>query len=91
MSKTANINIRIEPELKKEVESTLNDLGMNLAEAITIYLKQIVMTDSIPFIIQKPKLNKETIKAIKEAQNGINLSKSYTDLNEIWEDLEKEE
>ena len=91
MSKTANINIRIEPELKKEVESTLNDLGMNLAEAITIYLKQIVLTDSIPFVIQKPKLNKETIKAIEEAQNGINLSKGYTDLNEMWEDLEKED
>ena len=91
MSKTANINIRIEPELKKEVETTLNDLGMNLAEAITIYLKQIVLTDSIPFVIQKPKLNKETIKAIEEAQNGINLSKGYTDLNEMWEDLEKED
>ena len=91
MSKTANINIRIEPELKKEVESTLNDLGMNLAEAITIYLKQIVLTDSIPFVIQKPKLNKETIKAIEEAQTGINLSKGYTDLNEMWEDLEKED
>ena len=91
MSKTANINIRIEPELKKEVESTLNDLGMNLAEAITIYLKQIVMTDSIPFVVRKPKFNKETIKAIEEAQNGINLSKGYTDLNEMWEDLEKED
>ena len=47
IEKTANINIPIEPELKKEVKSTLNDLGMNLVEAITIYLKQIVMTDSI--------------------------------------------
>ena len=25
------INIRIEPELKKNVEETLNDLGMNIA------------------------------------------------------------
>lgn len=91
MAKTDNINVRIEPELKKEVETTLNDLGMNLAEAITIYLKQIVLTDSIPFVIQKPKLNKETIKAIEEAEKGINLSKGYTDLDEMWEDLEKED
>lgn len=91
MAKTDNINIRVEPELKKEVETTLNDLGMNLAEAITVYLKQIVLTESIPFVIGKPKLNKETIEAIEEAQIGINLSKGYKDLDEMWEDLEKED
>lgn len=91
MAKTDNINVRIEPELKKEVETTLNDLGMNLAEAITIYLKQIVLTESIPFVIKKPNLNQETIKAIEEAEKGINLSKGYTDLDEMWEDLEKED
>lgn len=42
---------------------------------MTIFLKQVVLTDSISFIIRKPKLNAETIKAIKEAKKGINLSK----------------
>ena len=91
MAKTDILNIRIEPELKKQVEATLNDLGMNIAEAVTIFLKQVVMTDSIPFIIKKPRLNVETIKAMEEAKKGINLSKEYTDLNEMWKDLEKEE
>ena len=91
MAKTDMLNIRIEPELKKQDESTLNDLGMNIAEAVTIFLKQVVLTDSIPFMIRKPKLNAETIKTMEEAQKGINLSKEYTNLNEMWEDLEKEE
>lgn len=91
MAKTDILNIRIEPELKKQVETTLNDLGMNIAEAVTIFLKQVVLTDSIPFIIKKPKLNTETIRTIEEAKKGINLSKPYTDLNEMWNDLEKEE
>ena len=30
MAKTDTLNIRIEPELKKEVEKTLNDLGMKI-------------------------------------------------------------
>ena len=42
-------------------------------------------------MIRKPKLNAETIKAIEEAEKGENLSKGYTDLNEMWEDLEKED
>lgn len=88
MAKTETLNIRIEPKLKKDVESTLNDLGMNIAEAVTIFLKQVVMTDSIPFIIRKPKLNQETIKAMEDAKKGINLSKGYTDLDEMWKDLE---
>ena len=37
----------------------------------------------IPFV--------DTIKTMEEAKKGINLSKEYTNLNEMWEDLEKEE
>ena len=37
------------------------------------------------------KLNDETIKAIKDAEKGIGLSKVYTDLDEMWKDLEKED
>jgi len=91
MAKTDTLNIRIEPELKKEVETTLNDLGMNIADAVTVFLKQVVMTESIPFVIKKPKLNAETIQAMEDAEKGINLSKGYTNLDEMWEDLEKED
>ena len=38
MSKTDTLSIRIEPTLKKEVEETLNYLGMNIADAVTIFL-----------------------------------------------------
>ena len=91
MAKTDTLNIRIEPELKKEVDETLSELGMNTAEAVTIFLKQVVLTDSIPFKIQKPKLNKETLEAIEDVEKGIGLSKEYDNLDEMWEDLEGEE
>lgn len=91
MAKTDTLNIRIEPELKKEADETLNELGMNTAEAVTVFLKQVVLTDSIPFKIQKPKLNKETIKAIDDVEKGIGLSKEYDNLDEMWEELGKEE
>ena len=91
MAKTDTLNIRIEPELKQEVETILNDLGMNIAEAVTIFLKQVVLTDSIPFVIRKPKLNAETIKAIEDAEKGIGLSKAYTNVEEMLQDLKKED
>lgn len=37
------------------------------------------------------KQTKETIKAIENAEKGIGLSKEYSNLNEMWKDLEKED
>ena len=54
-------------------------------------LRQIILTESIPFEIKVPKLNTETIKAIEDAEKGIGLSKGYTNLDEMWKDLEKED
>ena len=94
MAKTDTLNIRIEPELKKEVEMTLNDLGMNIADAVTIFLKQVVMTDSIPFIIKKPKFSNEMIEAIKEADEMLknpDKYKSFDNVDDLMEDLDNNE
>lgn len=93
MAKTDTINIRIEPQLKKEVEETLEDLGMNIADAVTVFFKQIVMTESIPFAIRKPKYNKETVEAIKEAiaiMEKPDEYKTFNSVEELMEDLESE-
>lgn len=94
MTKTSTLNIRIEPKLKDEAETTLNDLGMNIAEAITIFLKQVIMTDSIPFAIRKPKYSEGMLKAINEAKDIANNPddyKSYKNLAEILEDINNDE
>ena len=36
-------NIYIAPEIKEEAEMVLNQLGMTAAEAITIFLNQVVL------------------------------------------------
>lgn len=94
MAKSENINIRIEPELKKEAEETLDYLGLTMAEAIKLFLKQVTLTDSIPFKIEKPKFNKETLEAMKEAiamMENPEEYKAYSNVNELMEDLNKDE
>lgn len=94
MSKTDVINIRIEPEFKKEVEETLNDLGMNIADAVTVFLKQVVMTESIPFIIKKRNYNKETLEAIEESKQILKNPekyKSYNNIDKLMEELNSAE
>lgn len=90
MSKTDTLSIRIEPTLKKEVEDTLEYLGMNIADAVTIFLRQVVLNDGIPFEIKKPKYNKETIDAINEVKEMLKNPekyKSYNSIEELMEDL----
>ncbi|MCI9063110.1 MAG: type II toxin-antitoxin system RelB/DinJ family antitoxin [Clostridia bacterium] len=94
MAKTDTLNIRVEPKLKKEVETTLNDLGMNIAEAVTIFFKQIVMNEGIPFEIRKPRFNKETIEAIEETEKIMkdpDSYKTYNNIKEIMEELDCED
>jgi DNA-damage-inducible protein J len=45
----ANLNIRIDDTLKKQAESVFYELGMNLSTATTIFLKQVVRHNGIPF------------------------------------------
>ena len=91
MAKTDTLNIRINPDVKKKAETTLDDLGLTMAEAVNIFFKQIIMTESIPFVIKKPRLNAETIEAMRDVEVGKNISKGYTDLDEMWADIDKHE
>ena len=89
MSKTTSMNIRIEPSLKKQVEEILNDLGMNISDAVTIYFKQIVLTDSIQLQIKRPKFNKETLEAIKEADEIMKHPENYKSYNNVYKMIEE--
>lgn len=87
----ATINVNVDDKVKEQANEILEYLGTNFTNVINMLLKQIILTESIPFEIKVPKLNAETIKAIEDAKNGIGLSKGYTDLDEMWKDLEKED
>jgi len=55
MEKTATLNLRINPEVKKSAEMVLSKLGVPMATAIDIFLKQIALTGGIPFAVTLPK------------------------------------
>lgn len=87
----ATINVNVDENVKKQAKDTLEYLGTNFTNVINMLLRQIILTESIPFEVKIPKLNMETIKAIKDVENGVGLSKAYTNLDEMWKDLEKED
>ena len=55
MEKTATLNLRVNPDVKKRAEEVLSRLGIPMATAIDMYLNQITMTGGIPFMVTLPK------------------------------------
>ena len=55
MEKNTTLNIRINPEVKRSAETVLSQLGVPMATAIDIFLKQVTLTGGIPFAVTLPK------------------------------------
>ena len=55
---TAPVNVMVEEKVKEEATKVLEELGISMSMAITIYLKQIIKEEGIPFKIKKDKSKK---------------------------------
>lgn len=87
----ATINVNVDEKVKEQAKETLDYLGTNFTNVINMLLRQIILTESIPFEVKIPKLNADTVKAIEDTEKGIGVSKGYTNLDEMWEELESED
>lgn len=93
-SQMANVNvtIRMNEQLRKEAAELFDDLGISLNQAITIFVKQAVREQRIPFEIYREIPNKETLEAIKEAdeiESGKIEAKKYHNVDELFDDILK--
>ena len=72
IKKEDNIQVRIQKPLKDRVEVILSKLGLTTSQAITIFFKQIVDKNSIPFDLSLSydpvSLSDEEIKSIEEGK-----------------------
>ncbi len=73
----AQVNIRIDDNLKEQGEKLFNSLGMNFSSAVNIFISQAVRQGAIPFEITTrtdpfySEANmKILLKAIQEANEG---------------------
>jgi DNA-damage-inducible protein J len=74
MPKTAVVRARIEPELKREVESIFNEVGLSATEAITAFYRNVKLYRGIPFELRLP--NKTTRKTFEDTDTARNLVRS---------------
>ena len=55
MEKTMTMNLRVNPTVKQEAEVVLKQLGVPMATAVDMFLRQIALTGGIPFSVSLPQ------------------------------------
>jgi DNA-damage-inducible protein J len=84
MGKTGYITARIEPNLKARAARVLANVGVSTTDAITMFLRQVVLRNGLPFDVRAP--NAETKPAIEELENPAKRSKlkRYATTDELF-------
>lgn len=90
------LQIRIDEKIKKDAKLVLDSMGLDMSSAIKIYLKQVVLTQSIPFPILTEngltvKEELRLLKAFDEAKRGVNVTtvKNKKELKEYLNSLKR--
>ena len=79
MAKSANLYARIEPEVKEQAEAILGALGIPASNAITMFYKQIILQNGIPFDVKLPAHPANTALLTPE-QLDTELEKGYASM-----------
>lgn len=82
-----NVNFRIDSELKKQFEKFCDDNGLTLTTALLVYIKKTLNNNCLPFVIGEDIPNAFTRTALDNVKKGINLSRGFSSVEELMEDL----
>ena len=53
-ARSANVNVRVEPDVKKQAEDILEKLGVATSAFINMTYRQVIMKRGIPFSVELP-------------------------------------
>lgn len=86
----ANVNIRIDQDIKKKAETIFKGLGLTPTTAITMFYIQTIRNNGIPFVLKLETPNEETLEAIKEVEEmekDPSKTRIFSSVDELMEDL----
>lgn len=72
MAKTAQVSFRIDEDIKQNAERVLDDMGLTMSSAITVFLKKISREHRIPFEISAdPFYSENNMNYLTKVIDGI--------------------
>ena len=88
--KMANINVRIDSNVKANAEAVFASIGITPTAAISLFYNQVIRTHSIPFELKADIPNEKTLSAINEVEEmekEPEKYEEYADIDSLMEDL----
>ena len=82
-TKTATARVLIDPEIKKQAEDILNELGLSVSGSFELFYRQVIAQQGLPFELRVP--NAKTMKAIEDSRQGR--GKRFSTPKELYDDL----
>ena len=76
--KMTTIHIKIEEEVKADVDGLFGSLGLDTETAIRMFLRAAIANGGFPFAVQRPRPNAALLRVIEDAEQGINVHGPYT-------------
>ena len=91
--KTATLNMRVDPSVKEEAERVYAQFGMNLTDAVNVFLHKSIMEGGLPFELRQPRFNAETEASMREAREiaaGRVDARRYVSASQAFADVDGE-
>lgn len=88
---TTPTQIRIDSDIKQQASALFNSLGLDMSSAVNLFLHQCVLRGGIPFAVQLPSYNRDTLAAMAEARRISRdpSVKGYTSMDESKKALDE--
>ena len=81
------LSFEVDSDLQKQAEETFLKLGLPVSEAVNIFLKAAVRYGGLPFENKLDCYNDKTRLAIEKVERDEGLSRSYSSIDDLMEDL----
>ena len=82
MAKTSNVFARVEPKIKEQAEQVLEKLGIPMSNAVSMFLRQVVLQHGIPFELKLPKEMPLAYGSLTKEQFDAEIAKGIADVKE---------
>jgi len=80
MARTSNVFARVEPEVKREAEEVLSQLGIPMSNAVGMFLRQVVIQRGIPFEMKLPEKRPIVAGELSKEELDAELAKGMADI-----------
>ena len=92
MAATTPTQIRIDKKVKEQANALFANLGLDMSSAVNMFLRQCILRGGLPFAVEMPQYNQETLNAMAEARKISKDSSvpGYNNMTDLIKALEED-